>query len=224
MAVKLAVFDIAGTTVADDNYVAQAFQKAFSNYGVEISPEDAQPLMGYHKPLAIQMMLEKLGIDPDKDFIEEIHEEFEAEMMDFYEYAAHVKAIPGAEETFLQLKERGIRVALNTGFSRNIAQTIVDRFQWKEKGLVDDFIGSDEVSLGRPAPFMINELMKRSGIEDPKEVIKIGDTAVDIEEGQNAGCLYVIAVTTGAYKQDELEKRNPTHIIAHLSEIPAILS
>ena len=30
-------------------------------------------------------------------------------------------------------------------------------------------------------------------------VAKIGDTAVDIEEGQNAGCRYIVAVTTGIY-------------------------
>ena len=33
MSVKLAVFDIAGTTVADDHAVAIAFSKAFEVYG-----------------------------------------------------------------------------------------------------------------------------------------------------------------------------------------------
>ena len=223
MAIRLAVFDMAGTTVVDENYVAIAFQKAFSNYGIDITAGDINPLMGYHKPLAIQMMLEKMGIDPDAEFIEEIHTDFEAAMMDFYEYGADVRAIAGSEETFLLLKEKGIRIALNTGFSKNIAQTIVNRFQWMEKGLVDDFIASNEVEKGRPSPLMIRELMKRTGVEDPKEVVKIGDTTVDVEEGNNAGCLYVIAVTTGACKEEDLRKMNPTHIVKHLSEIPAIL-
>lgn len=223
MGIRLVVFDIAGTTVADDNNVAAAFRNAFQENGVDITAEDVNPLMGYHKPLAIQMLLERTGVEFDAELIEKIHDDFQNEMLDFYEYGAEVKPISGAEDVFEILKERGMRIALNTGFSKSIAATIVHRFQWKEKGLVDDLIGSDEVEMGRPYPFMIRRLMERAGIDDPAEVAKIGDTTVDIEEGQNAGCLYVVAVTTGACPPEELEKMNPTHIINHLSEVPHIL-
>ena len=224
MAIKLAVFDMAGTTIADDNHVATAFQKAFADNGMEIEAAATNPLMGYHKPMAISMMLKKLGIESDPGFIEEIHEDFQNEMIDFYEYATEVKAIPGAEDIFLWLKERGIRVALNTGFSNVIARTILNRFQWQERGLVDDFIGSNEVPEGRPSPLMIQELMRRAGIEDPNEVIKIGDTTVDIEEGRNAGCLYVIGVTSGVCPREDMEEFHPTHIITQLSELVPLLS
>ncbi len=60
MSVRLAVFDIAGTTVADDHAVANAFCKAFKAYGYkEVSEEDVKPLMGYKKPIAIRMVLKK---------------------------------------------------------------------------------------------------------------------------------------------------------------------
>lgn len=224
MSIKLAVFDIAGTTLVDENFVARAFQKAFADQGMEISEEDTFPLMGYHKPLAIQMMLEKLGVDTDADLIAEIHEDFEIGMMDFYEYDSLVKPMPDTEEVFTALKEKGIRIALNTGFSKNVTDTILARFQWKEKGMVDDYIASNEVEKGRPYPDMIRTLMQRAGINDPKEVAKIGDTTVDIEEGRNAGCLYVIAVTTGACSKEELQQRNPTHVLNSLSSIPSIFS
>ena len=223
MSILLAVFDMAGTTVSDDNNVAKAFQKAFAINEIEISAKDVNPLMGYHKPLAIQMILEKAGASFDAKLIEKIHADFESEMTDFYEYSPEVKPMPGAEEIFEYLKEKGVRVALNTGFSRKIADTIITRFQWKERGLVDDLIGSDEVEMGRPHPFMIKKLMSNAGIDNPRHVAKIGDTAVDIEEGENAGCRYVVAVTTGAYSEDELQKMEPTHIINHLSDLPAIL-
>ena len=223
MSIRLAIFDMAGTTVADDNNVARAFQEAFRKNGIAIELEAANPLMGYHKPLAIQMLLEQSGIEFDEDLIDKIHDDFENGMIDFYEYDSGVKPISGAEDVFEKLKERGIRIALNTGFSRSIAETIIHRFQWKEKGLVDDVIGSNEVEKGRPFPYMIGKLMERAGINDPAEVAKIGDTTVDIEEGLNAGCTYVVAVTTGACDRGELEKMNPTHIVNDLSEIPAIL-
>jgi phosphonatase-like hydrolase len=224
MSVRLAVFDIAGTTVADDHAVANAFCKAFESQGYdEVSEEDVKPLMGYKKPVAIRMVLEKLGIELDMALIEDIHEKFVSEMMDYYEYSPDVKPMQEAENVFLQLKEKGIKVALNTGFSKEIADVIVSRLQWKEKGLIDDYIASDEVEEGRPQPFMIQTLMQRSGVDDPKEVVKIGDTEVDINEGRNAGCALVIAVTTGAFTKEQLQEYNPDHIIDDLSQLPALI-
>jgi phosphonatase-like hydrolase len=221
--IQMVVFDMAGTTVADNDYVAHAFQDAFEVNGMAIRRDMVNPLMGYHKPLAIQMVLEQLGVGFDAELIEKIHADFEDAMVEFYMYAPEVKALPGAEELFLYLREKGIRIALNTGFSKVIADTIINRFEWKDRGLVDDHIGSDEVEMGRPYTFMIRELMQRAGINDPKCVCKIGDTTVDIEEGHNAGCRYVIAVTTGAATAGELRKMNPAHIIDNLLEVPAIL-
>ena len=223
MPVKLVVFDMAGTTVTDKNFVATAFQNAFKNQDIVLSTEEINPLMGYEKKLAIQMMLEKHSVAFDDAMIDTIYNDFIEEMIDFYEYSPEVKPAPGAEELFQQLKERSITVTLNTGFPKNIADVIVNRFQWVEKGLVDDFIASDEVKKGRPYPFMIEQLMFRAGIDDPLLVAKVGDTAVDVEEGKNVGCSYNIAITTGAYKTEELEGSRPTHIVNNLLEIPSIL-
>ena len=223
MPVKLVVFDMAGTTVTDKNFVAVAFQNAFKKQDVLLRIEEINPLMGYEKKLAIQMMLEKHGVDFDDEMIETIYNDFIEEMIDFYEYSPEVKPAPGAEEVFQHLKEKAITVTLNTGFPKDIAKVIMNRFQWVEKGLVDDFIASDEVKKGRPYPFMIEQLMYRAGVDDPMLVAKVGDTAVDIEEGKNVGCSYNIAVTTGTYKKAELESAHPTHIVNSLLEIPSIL-
>ncbi len=224
MSIKLAVFDIAGTTVADDHAVATAFRHAFESYGyADVSEEDVKPLMGYKKPVAIRMVLDKLGVDEDPQLIQDIHDEFVTEMMDHYEYSPDVKPMKQAENIFRQLKEKGIRIALNTGFSKDIADVIVSRLQWKEKGLIDDCIASDEVEAGRPHPFMIQTLMQRAGITDANEVVKIGDTEVDVNEGRNAGCSLVIAVTTGAFTKEQLLPYKPDHIIDDLSQLPALI-
>ncbi len=223
MSIRLAVFDMAGTTIADEHAVASAFCNAFARFGYTITEDEVKPIMGYRKTVAIQMVLERMNADWDNERIEQIHDEFVSEMLDYYEYSPDVKALPGAEDVFLSLKERGIRVVLNTGFPREIADVIMDRMQWKERGLVDDYIASDEVDMGRPAPQMIQELMQRSGIDDPREVIKIGDTEVDVNEGRNAGCSLVVGITTGAFTREQLEPYHPDYIIDHLDGLPELI-
>lgn len=70
---------------------------------------------------------------------------------------------------------------------------------------------------------MIEEIMKNTGVTDSKKVIKTGDTEVDIFEGKNTGCLYSIAVTTGAFTREELTVYEPSFIIDDLKELLSII-
>jgi phosphoglycolate phosphatase-like HAD superfamily hydrolase len=88
---------------------------------------------------------------------------------------------------------------------------------------IDYVIASDEVPEGRPYPFMIQTIMKQLQITDSKQVVKIGDTEVDVQEGRNAECGLVVSVTTGAYSRDQLEQYHPDHIIDSLSELPSLI-
>ena len=86
-----------------------------------------------------------------------------------------------------------------------------------------DLIASDEVLEGRPSPEMILTLMERHGIEDPSLVMKVGDTMVDIQEGQNARCGLVVGVTTGAYSRESLLQWRPDHVIDRFGELNALI-
>lgn len=225
MSVKLVVFDMAGTTVKDKNYVGLAFQQAMKAHGYEVSIEEINPMMGYEKPVAIKMMLEKYGNPAEEiteTMISAIHEDFVSAMVHFYQTSSEVVPLPNVEETFLQLKVQGIKIGLDTGFSRKIAEIIVDRLNWAE--LIDILVASDDVPQGRPFPDMIQNMMKEFGISDAQEVVKVGDTEVDINEGLNTGCKYSIGITTGAFTREQLLKYQPTHVIDDISEVLTIIS
>ena len=51
MPIRLVVFDIAGTTVKDDDYVARAFRDAFVRNGYEITLEQTYPYNRSSMPL-----------------------------------------------------------------------------------------------------------------------------------------------------------------------------
>ncbi len=224
MAFKLAVFDMAGTTVEDQDAVAHSFVSAFRKNGIEVAPDVVKPLMGYKKTLAIETVLKEKGVEYSVESIDKIHEDFVDEMVTHYRESDDVKPLPGAEQLFRNLHSKGISIALNTGFPRIIADTIVERLGWKKDELIDDYIASDEVEKGRPEPFMIRALMLRAGVTDSSEVLKVGDTEVDINEGRNAGCGLVVAVTTGAFTRQQLEPYNADHIVDNLNSLEDLIN
>ena len=226
MSIKLVVFDMAGTTVRDENKVTETFRAALFKFGYLIPDSEINPLMGYKKSVAITKMLHKYEPVSEKitpDLINEIHQEFIHLMIDYYQRTHALEALPNVESTMRILRAAGIKIGLNTGFSKDIAETIIKRLCWREQALFDFLIASDEVEEGRPSPDMVNRLMKLSGVSSPLEVAKVGDTEVDVREGQNANCKYVIAVTTGAFTRNELEPYKPTHIIDDIAEILDII-
>ncbi|NSL88459.1 phosphonatase-like hydrolase [Chitinophaga sp. Mgbs1] len=224
MGIKLAVFDIAGTTLHDESNVALVLQQAIAAAGVQVTLEEVNEVMGYAKPYAIRYLLEQHQHPrfEDADYITELHTLFVTRMKEHYATSTVVREKEGVSGVFAALREKGIKVALDTGFDRGITDVILDRTGWQKSGLIDAVWTSDEVPHGRPYPYMIYNIMEELEIRSIQSVAKIGDTTSDLEEGTNAGCRYVIGVTTGAYSREELEKGPHTHLVASLDEILSI--
>lgn len=225
MSIKLVVFDMAGTTVKDDNGVAKAFQAALQQYGYSIPLDEINPIMGYEKTEAIRMILGRT-LTPEQittEHVADIHRAFVRNMLEYYRTSPDIVALPHAEATLQALRRQGMKVGINTGFSRNIAMAIVDKLEWEKKGIFDYLVASDEVPQGRPHPYMVQRMMEAAGITDSKETAKVGDTEVDIREGRNVGSRYIIGVTTGAFTRAALEPYQPTHIIDNIAEVLEIV-
>ncbi|MCC6727010.1 MAG: HAD-IA family hydrolase [Saprospiraceae bacterium] len=221
MALKLIIFDMAGTTVHDSDNVHEALIKAFSQFGYDINREDANSVMGIPKPVAIRVLLtQKFQLEPSPDDIDAIFREFEDNMLYHYRTSPDVRPTPFAERTIRTLRKIGAKVALNTGFSSDITNTIIDRLDWHE--MVDAWVSADRVERGRPHPDMIQQLMQKFGITDPTEVAKVGDTPADLQEGTNAGCGWVIGVTSGSHTREELEPYPHTHLVDDIWQVVQI--
>jgi phosphonatase-like hydrolase len=221
MAIELVVFDMAGTTVHDGDAVNRCFRAAVADAGMAVDAAAVNAVMGLPKPEAIRRLV---GSSPLGERVAAIHADFVERMRHHYATDPEVREVPGAAATFARLRRAGIRVALNTGFSRDIAQTVIDRLGWGgESPAIDASVASDEVPRGRPYPDMIRHLMQRCGVSDPARVAKVGDTPADLEEGNNAGCGLVVGVTGGSHTRAELARHPHTHLIASVADLPAVL-
>lgn len=223
MTFELAVFDMAGTTVHDPDLVALALREALAQASCHADAPELRALMGYTKPAAIRTVLAAHDLPADDALVARVHEDFVQRMLDCYRTHEAVRPMAGAEDTFVWLRQRGIKVALNTAFSQDIAECLIERFGWRERGLIDAATSADQVAHGRPAPDMIRALMTACGVTDAAHVFKVGDTEVDIREGRAAACELVVAVTTGAYTRAELLTHKPDAVLDSLHELPALL-
>ena len=223
---QLVVFDMAGTTIQDNSNVADAFMYAMQKHGYPINKQQADRVMGYKKISAINDLLESNYpgiVAENENVIKEIHDTFIKTMIDFYKQAKEILPVESAGSIFKWLQDNDIKVALNTGFSKLITDTILERVGWNNNQLIDFIISSDEVKNGRPSPDMIQAIMKATGIADAASVVKVGDTEVDIAEGRNAGCGLVLAVTTGSFTKEQLVTYQPDAIINDLNELPSLI-
>ena len=65
--------------------------------------------------------------------------------------------------------------------------------------------------------------MNQVGVKEVAEVAKIGDTPSDLGEGTSAGAKYVVGVTYGSHRRDQLEDLPHTHLVDTVAELYPIL-
>ena len=100
---------------------------------------------------------------------------------------------------------------------------MISKLGWIIGDQIDAVVTASDVSNNRPKPDMIILAMKQFDITDPQEVLKVGDSTIDIEEGRNAGCRFNIGITTGAHTKEQLETVNPDFILDDLLQLLPIL-
>jgi phosphonatase-like hydrolase len=219
----MVVFDMAGTTVNENNVVYKTVHKAITNAGYTVSFEQVLANgAGKEKLQAIKDILRiDLGVE-DEAVAAAIYTDFVQLLNEAYQ-DLDVKPEDGAEEVFAALKDDGIYVVLNTGYNDETSRKLLNKLGWGEGKQIDLLVNASDVSKNRPEPDMILLAMHKLGVEDGSLVAKVGDSAIDIEEGKNAGCGLTFGVTTGAHTKEQLAAANPSFIINNLKELLPII-
>ncbi|UOE47494.1 HAD hydrolase-like protein [Mucilaginibacter sp. SMC90] len=220
--IKMVVFDMAGTTVNENNIVYKTVQKAINEAGFNCTLEEVLAEgAGKEKLQAIKSVLKTYAGNTDEDLARQIYSNFSTQLTDAYKNNQLLPQ-PNATELFAALKERNILRVLNTGYSRQVAQSIIDALGWQQGAEYDELVTATDVTGGRPEPDMIIFAADKFKIT-VAESIKVGDSAIDIEEGKNAGCALSIGITTGAHTISQLQAADPDYVINNLMELLPII-
>lgn len=216
--IELVIFDMAGTTVREQGQVADAFTEALSGHGISVTPEQLNDVRGSSKREAVLRFIPE-GADREKEAAQ-VYDSFREHLARLYR-AGGVEPVDGAEETFRWLRRRGVGVALNTGFDRDITELLLAALGWQE-GVVDAVVCGDDVRQGRPAPYLIFRAMEAVGATSPRRVVNVGDTVLDLRAGHNACVGWNVGVLSGAHGRQQLEREPHTHLIESVASLPGL--
>lgn len=204
--IEAVIFDWAGTTVDYGCFApVQAFKDAFNVYGLEPTNDQIREPMGKLKIDHIKTMLEMPSINQEfkknynrnynNEDVNQIYKLFEKSLMS--QIVNHTKIKPYVLETVTKLKEMGIKIGSTTGYTDMMMEPVLNSA--KKQGYEPDCWYSPDSTnnIGRPYPYMIFKNMMTLNISNVRNVIKVGDTISDIQEGVNAGVI-VVGVVEGS--------------------------
>lgn len=236
MRIKLALFDMAGTTVDDiidgRPLVLQSFADTFDAAHVPVPWEVLNGQRGKDKLEVFRTLLASHGGlhgEALEDTSRRLLGVFTAQLLRNVE---RLREMPGATAAFQFLKQRGVFVALGSGSPLSVTQAIARHLGWSSSGLVDYVTCSEEAGAGRPHPHMLHRALQAAGLlrRDSSvnevqrgfnygQVLKVGDTVQDVAEGRNVGAL-TIAVASGTQSVETLERAGPTAVLSSVGQLP----
>jgi phosphonatase-like hydrolase len=213
--ISLMVCDMVGTVINEGGVVYKTLYNTLKNNDIPVKATEISDWHDLQKEEVISSMVNKYLSGPtygsryfEQENLNQIkshcYDEFEENLKEAY-FGEHSKIElidPNLPNFFNRLRFNGVKIALNTGYNRTLQRDIINHLQMED--YIDDFISSEDVKMGRPAPYMIHRLMERHNIMNAEYVAKVGDTRNDMLEGKNAGCGINIGVLTGVSNAGEL--------------------
>ncbi|MED5020399.1 phosphonoacetaldehyde hydrolase [Paenibacillus chibensis] len=200
------IMDWAGTAVDFGCFApVNVFVDIFKNAGIEVTMEEARGPMGMLKIDHIRAMLSmprvsglwenKYGRSFDEEDVKRLYAEFEPALM--ASLSEYTDPIPGVIETVQELRSQGLKIGSTTGYTSSMMEVVISGA--KNKGYGPDHVVTpdDTNSYGRPYPYMIYRNMEELKLSASWKVVKVGDTASDIQEGIQAG-VWSVGVAVGS--------------------------
>lgn len=216
--IRLAVFDMAGTTVSDDGVVEASFVDAMTTVGLDVNDEHmahVRATMGMSKIVVFEHLL-----GGDQQRARSANTAFEAA----YERRlalGEVQPIDGVADFLADLRASGIKVCLTTGFSAPTQLALLEALKWVDAA--DLALTPGPGRRGRPYPDLVLSAVMALEVDDVRQVAVAGDTANDLLAGWRAGASVVAGVLTGVHGLAELTAAPHTHVLGEVTELRPIL-
>jgi HAD superfamily hydrolase (TIGR01549 family) len=220
--IQAVIFDIDGTLVDSVDLHAEAWQRAFREFGREVAFEDVRHQIGKGGD---QLMPVFFSEEELARFGEEL-EEFRGSLYK-REYLPRVRAFPDVRELFLRVRGDGKRVALASSAKKD------ELGEYKRIARIEDLVeeetSADDADRSKPHPDIFEAALERLGDVARERVVVVGDTPYDAVAAGRAG-LRTVGVLCGGFPEAELREsgcvqiyRDPADLLARYDSSPLAL-
>jgi len=194
--IKACIFDLGGTIV--DRYSLTSLlslKKLFLNRGITLPMKHflndnkrGNILNILNDEIISKKWLKRYNDYPDDFDVKILFNEFDRYQSELSENVIDI--LPETKECIHYLNFNYIKTGCTTDFNEESVKHIKNKLD-QNYLFFDSYVPHIANKPSRPNPYMIHENMNLLGISNPKEVMKIDDSILGIEEGKNAGCITV---------------------------------
>ena len=208
---EAAIFDWDGTLADTRHPIVVSFHRTLKEVGLDVSTEYIERRIGIGASDTFREILRSQGRPVDEALVKQLvarKSEVQVEM------AEEVKLFPGAEELLASLQGK-LHVALASMNNRTVISHLL-----KVKGLESCFeyvMTGDLVAHSKPDPEIFLKTAEALKVA-PGRCVVFEDSIFGVKAAK-AGGMSCIAVTTGVYSREELEKEKPDLIVKSLKSL-----
>lgn len=204
------LFDLDGTILDTQNGIIQSYKYVFNKHGKEFTKEMETEVLG---PSLTSIFTKYFSKEEAEDLAKEYRDHNKSIFKDAN------KPMDGSVELLKTLKDNGYHIGIVSTKNHDVVKwnlEVYDMLQY-----VDDIIGQDDVTNGKPSPEGINKILAKNGwFRD--NMIYVGDSVGDINAGKNAGA-YTIGYYFNPNKKDDLNNAMANSYTDNLLDILNLL-
>lgn len=210
MAIRALFFDLDGTLVDTIRDITEALNYALRIHGLgELSIDETKRIVGE----GATKMIEKIVGENDERLREAVRNAF----LDYYRrhLVDHAVIYPGVVETLETLSR--FRKAVISNKREQLSLGILEKLSLLR--YFEFVVGSNTIFPKKPSAAPLLYALQKVHA-DPREAVMIGDSAIDIAAGREAGVI-TVAVTYGYRESETLSEADAR--IDRFNELPGIL-
>lgn len=201
-------FDLDGTLVDSNQTIYKATAVALAELGINFNVDEKEFALKIGQHFFDIFNAFNINVKDFDQFIK-IYKE------NYFNLMQYSKIYPEIEETFIKLKNRGVKISLLTTKMQDQADKIIDYF--KLRNYFDLVMGRRDGIAHKPSAEPLLRICTELNV-DAEQTLMVGDTELDIQCGKNAGAK-TCGVLYGYRTKELLEIEQPNFIIGSVKEI-----
>ena len=132
-----------------------------------------------------------------------------------------LEALPGAEDALAALADRGVFLGVVSNKMGDHLRKEADHLGWQN--YFGQIVGATDAARDKPACEPVEMALQGSGTDAGPTVWFIGDTEIDMECGQNTGCIKILVQEDPIGDGDFMNYRPDRHLL-NCGELCALVS